>query len=254
MILESFSLKGKIGIVTGASRGLGRSMAMALAEAGANVAVVGRNLPALEEVANEMSNLGVKILPVTADVSKLQEIQDMVDKVVKEFGRVDILVNNAGTIIRMKAEDFTEDAWDKVMAVNLKGAFFCAQTVGKQMIRQRSGKIINIASLLSVIGVPNIVAYGATKGGIAQMTKCMAVEWAKYNINVNAIGPGYFRTSLTKPLQDDPVRSAQILNRIPMARWGEPDDLKGAVVFLASSASDYITGQIIFVDGGWLSG
>lgn len=254
MILESFSLKGKIGIVTGASRGLGRSMAMALAEAGADVAIVGRNLPALEEVANEMSNLGVKILPVVADVSKLQEIEEMVDRVVKEFGRIDVLVNNAGTIIRMKAEDFTEDAWDKVMAVNLKGAFFCAQTVGRQMIKQRSGKIINIASLLSAIGVPNVIAYGATKGGIAQMTKCLAVEWAKYNINVNAIGPGYFRTSLTKPLQDDPVRSAQILSRIPMARWGEPDDLKGAVVFLASSASDYITGQIIFVDGGWLSG
>lgn len=253
MILEKLSLKGKIAIVTGASRGLGRSMALGLAEAGADVAIVSRGLPDLEKVAEEIRSLGRRALPISADMSNLEDISKMVDKVQNEFNKIDILVNNAGTTIRMTVEEFTEEAWDKVIALNLKGAFFCAQAVGRVMIKQRSGKIINIASLLSAIGVPNAVAYGSAKGGISQMTKCMAVEWAKYNINVNAIGPGYFRTPLTKPLQDDPVRSAQILSRIPMQRWGDPDDLKGVVVFLASEASDYVTGQTIYVDGGWLA-
>ncbi len=253
MILEKLSLNGKIAIVTGASRGLGRSMALGLAEAGADLAIVSRGLPDLEKVAEEIRSLGRRALPISADMSNLEDIPKMVDSVLNEFGKIDILVNNAGTTIRMTAEDFTEEAWDKVIALNLKGAFFCAQAVGKVMIKQRYGKIINIASLLSAIGVPNAVAYGAAKGGISQMTKCMAVEWAKYNINVNAIGPGYFRTPLTKPLQDDPVRSSQILSRIPMQRWGEPDDLKGVVVFLASEASNYVTGQTIYVDGGWLA-
>lgn len=254
MIIDKLRLDGKIGIVTGASRGLGKSMAMGLAEAGADLAIISRGMPDLIEVAKEIEKLDRKVLPISADVSDLKQANDMVEKVLAEFGKIDILVNNAGTTVRMKVEDFTEEAWDKVMAVNLKGAFFCAQAVGKVMIKQMSGKIINTASLLSAIGVPNAVAYAATKGGIAQITKCMAVEWAKYNINVNAIAPGYFRTPLTKPLQDDPVRSAQILSRIPMQRWGDPDDLKGIVVFLASEASNYVTGQVIFVDGGWMAG
>jgi len=254
MILDKMSLSGKIAIVTGASRGLGRAMALGLAEAGADIALVSRGMSELQKVAQEIEQLGRKALSISADVSNLKDVDAMVKKVIQEFGRIDILVNNAGTTIRMTVENFTEEAWDKVTDLNLKGAFFCAQSVGKVMINQRSGKIINIASLLSVIGVPNAVAYAATKGGISQITKCMAVEWAKYNISVNAIGPGYFRTPLTKPLQEDRERSAQILSRIPMGRWGDPDDLKGIVVFLASEASNYITGQTIYVDGGWLAG
>lgn len=253
MILDEMSLTGKTAIVTGASRGLGKAMALGLAEAGADVVLVSRGMPELRAAAQEIGRLGRSALPISADVSNLKDVGAMVERVVSEFGRIDILVNNAGTTVRMPSESFTEEAWDKVIDVNLKGAFFCAQAVGKVMINQSSGKIINIASLLSVIGVPTAVAYAASKGGISQLTKTLAVEWAKYNINVNAIGPGYFRTDLTKPLQEDKDRSAQILSRIPMRRWGDPDDLKGVVVFLASEASDYITGQTIYVDGGWLA-
>ena len=192
-------------------------------------------------------------MPISIDVSNLRDVNGMVETVVDEFGRIDILVNNAGTTVRTSAEEFTEEDWDKVIDVNMKGVFFCAQAVGKVMIEQRAGKIINTASLLSVIGVPNTAAYGASKGAVSQITKTLAVEWAKYNINVNAIGPGYFRTDLTRPLQEDETRSAQITSRIPMQRWGDPDELKGAVVFLASEASDYMTGQTIYVDGGWLA-
>jgi 2-deoxy-D-gluconate 3-dehydrogenase len=253
MILDRMSLTGKAAVVTGASRGLGKAMALGLAEAGADVVLVSRRMAQLRAVAQEISQLSRIALPISADISNLRDVNDMVEMVLGEFGRIDILVNNAGTTVRMPSESFTEEAWDEVMDVNLKGAFFCAQAVGKAMIDQRAGKIINIASLLSVIGVPTAVAYAASKGGISQLTKTLAVEWAKYNINVNAIGPGYFRTDLTRPLQEDRDRSAQILSRIPMRRWGDPDDLKGVVVFLASEASDYITGQTIYVDGGWLA-
>lgn len=254
MILDKMRLTGKIAVVTGASRGLGRAMALGLAEAGADIALVSRGMERLKIVASEINQLGRKAISISADVANLDHVNAMVERTVDEFGRIDILVNNAGTTVRMSAEEFTEEAWDKVLDVNLKGAFFCAQAVGKVMIKQRSGKIINTASLLSVIGVPNTAAYGVSKGAISQMTKTLAVEWAKYNINVNAIGPGYFRTDLTKPLQDDETRSAQILSRIPMQRWGDPEELKGAVVFLASEASSYMTGQTIYVDGGWLAG
>ena len=253
MILDKMSLNGKVGIVTGASKGLGRSMALGLAEAGADLALVSRGMPDLMKIADEVKKLGRKVLPISADVSDLKQIDEVIEKVLAEFGKIDILVNNAGTTVRLNIEDFTEEAWDTVMDLNIKGAFFCAQAVGKVMIKQGKGKIINTASLLSAIGGPKTVAYAAAKGGIAQITKCMAVEWSKYNINVNAIAPGYFRTPLTQPLQDDPERSAKILSRIPMQRWGDPDDLKGVVVFLASEASDYVTGQVIFVDGGWMA-
>lgn len=253
MILDKMSLNGKVGIVTGASKGLGRSMALALAEAGADLAIVSRGIPDLTNVANEIKELGRKVLPISADMTDSKQIDGVVQKTLAEFGKIDILINNAGTTIRQNIEDVTEEAWDTVMNLNIKGAFFCAQAVGKVMIKQGKGKIINTASLLSAIGGPKAVAYAAAKGGIAQITRCMAVEWSKYNINVNAIAPGYFRTPLTQPLQDDPERSAKILSRIPMGRWGEPDDLKGIAVFLASEASDYVTGQVIFVDGGWMA-
>jgi len=253
MILDKMSLNGKVGIVTGASKGLGRSMAIGLAEAGADLAIISRGMPDLMKVVEEMKSLGRKVLPISADMTDTKQIADVVQKTLDEFGKIDILINNAGTTIRQNIEDVTEEAWDTVMNLNIRGAFFCAQAVGKVMIKQGKGKIINTASLLSAIGGPKAVAYSAAKGGIAQITKCMAVEWSKYNINVNAIAPGYFRTPLTQPLQDDPERSAKILSRIPMQRWGEPDDLKGIAVFLSSEASDYVTGQVIFVDGGWMA-
>ena len=254
MILDKLRLDGKVALVTGASRGLGRAMALGLAEAGADVAVVSRTKEALESVAEEIRALGRRGLVVRADVTDRDEGTDMVRRTMEAFGRIDILVNNAGTSFRAAAEGYPEEAWDRVMAVNLKGVFLCCQAVGRVMIVQRRGKIINIGSLLSEIGVPLTPAYAASKGGVRQLTKALAVEWAQYNIHVNAIGPGYFRTELTDALQKDEERAAWILSRTPMGRWGVPEDLKGPVVFLASDASDFITGQMLYVDGGWLAG
>jgi len=246
-------LDGKIAIVTGGSRGLGRGMALALAEAGADVVVASRTLSALKEVSQEIEDKGRKSLSVELDVCNLSSINQMVDKVLDEFGRIDILVNNAGMNIRKPAVEVTEEDWDKIVNTNLKGAFFCAQAVGKVMIKQKRGKIINIGSLTSKIALPNMAPYAATRGGILQLTKSLAVEWAKYNINVNAIAPGYFKTGQTAPLFADKKWVEETLKKIPLGRTGVVEDLGGIVVFLASEASDYITGQMIFVDGGWLA-
>jgi len=254
MILDKMRLDGKVALVTGASRGLGRGMALGLAEAGADLVVVARSLERLEGVVGEARALGRRCLPLKADVSREEEVKKMVEEALGEFGRIDILVNNAGINYREASEDYPLDEWERVLSVNLTGVFLCCREVGRVMIRQGGGKIINVASLTSVIGVKTIPAYSASKGGVAQLTKVLAVEWAKYNIQVNAIGPGYFRTDLTEPLFQDPERREWITSRIPMGRWGTPEDLKGAVVFLASEASDYITGQVLFVDGGWLAG
>ena len=254
MISDKLRLDGKVALVTGASRGLGRAMALGLAEAGADVAVVSRTKKALNALVEEIRALGRRGLSIRADVTDRDEVEELVRRTMEAFGRIDILVNNAGTIFRAAAEEYPEEAWDRVMAVNLKGVFLCCQAVGKVMIAQRRGKIINIGSLLSEIGVPLIPAYTASKGGVRQLTKALAVEWAQYNIHVNAIGPGYFRTELTDALQKDEERAAWILSRTPMGRWGVPEDLKGPVVFLASDASNFITGQMLYVDGGWLAG
>jgi len=253
MSLDLFNLKGKTAIVTGASKGIGKGLARALASAGANLVLVGRNEGLLREVAHQTDKLGVKVIFVKTDITKEKEILFAVEKSLKEFSKIDILVNCAGVMIRGSVEDITESDWDTLFSINLKGTFLFSKAVGKIMINQKKGKIINISSLSSVVGGENIPAYSSSKGGVAQLTKAMAVGWAKHNINVNAIGPGFFKTNMTKDLFNDLKIKEKILNRIPMRRWGDPmKDLSGAVIFLSSSASDYITGQTIFVDGGYL--
>ena len=253
MILEKMSLKGKAGIVTGASRGLGKGIAIGLAQAGADLAVTSRELKIIEKVAEEIKSWGGKVLPLQVDVARKEDIDIMVEKTMGKFGKIDFLFNNAGRITRVPSEDFSEEDWDEELNVNLKGTFLCCQAVGRVMIKQKRGKIVNISSIGSFIGGKNISAYVASKGGVSQLTKSLASDWAKYNIRVNAIGPGYFETDLTEPLRKDPKRFSAINTRIPLGRWGKPEDLAGIAVFLASDASDYITGQTIFVDGGWLA-
>lgn len=254
MILELFKLDGDVAIVTGGGRGLGRAMALGLAEAGADVVVAGRNLRNLEQVVKEIEGHRRRALAVQTDVSKPGELQRLVEETLATFDQIDILVNNAGTTHRAPAEEFPVAEWDRVMDVNLKSVFLLCQLVGRQMIKQGGGRIINVASLASEIGLSLIPSYVASKSGVSGLTRALAVEWAKYNIRVNAIGPGYFKTDLTKGLENHPDRGPKIRLRIPMQRWGQPEELKGTVVFLASRASDYITGQTIYVDGGWLAG
>ena len=253
MVLEKFSLKGKTAVVIGASRGLGQGMARALAEAGADLALVARTISSLDELAEEVRGLNRKCLILPNDVSKASEIQIMVNRVIEAFGKIDILINSQGTQVRKPAFEMTEQDWDGLMSVNLKSVFFSCQAVGREMTKQGKGKIINIASLTSVIGLPNISIYGASKGGVAQLTKALAVEWAPHHINVNAVLPGYYKTALTEDLFKNEEKAKWVLSRIPLGRTGLPEDLAGTVVFLSSEASDYITGQIIPVDGGWLS-
>lgn len=253
MILDKFSLEGKTGIVTGASRGLGRGIATALAQAGADLVIVSRTKSVLEKTAKEIREFGYRVIPVVADVSKKEDIQALVDRAMEEFGEIGFLFNNAGIIHRCPSENYLEKDWDDVINVNLKAVFLCSQMVGRIMIKQGGGKIINTSSLIAVGGGKTIPAYAASKGGVAQLTKAMANDWAKYNIKVNAIGPGYFITDQTEPLRKDKNRYKELSDRIPLGRWGNPEDLGGVAVFLASEASDYITGQTIWVDGGWLS-
>jgi 2-deoxy-D-gluconate 3-dehydrogenase len=246
-----FDLSGRVAIVTGANTGIGQGIAIALAEAGADVALVGRT-PA-EETAEEVRRAGRKAAIVHADLSTIAPVQGVVQRTTAELGGVDILVNNAGIIRRADALDFSEEDWDAVIDTNLKSVFFLSQTVARHMVEQGRGKIINIASMLSFQGGIRVPSYTASKSGVAGLTKLLANEWAAKGINVNAIAPGYIATSNTAALQDDEVRNRQILERIPAGRWGKPSDLAGAAVFLASDASDYVHGHILAVDGGWLA-
>lgn len=253
--LESlFSLKGQVAIVTGGGRGLGRGMALALGSAGAEIALISRTEAELNAVVQEIRQVGGKAEAYPADVSKVADIIDIVHSIHSAKGRIDILINNAGFIIRKPALEFTLEDWEHQVDVNLKAAYFIAQAAGKVMKEQSRGKIINIASLFSFLGIQNAPAYGITRGGILSMTRSLALEWAKYHINVNAIAPGYYKTRQTAPLFSDEKRREWVLSRIPWGRAGLPEDLAGAVVFLASPASDYMTGQVIIVDGGWLAG
>jgi 2-deoxy-D-gluconate 3-dehydrogenase len=252
MILDHFKLDGKVALVTGSSTGLGAAMAVALAEAGADVVCHG-NTKQPKATCERIRQLNKRALAVTGDLAKRETPSAIVDATLSEFDKIDILINNAGTIRRSPAVDYKEEDWTTVLEVNLSSVFRLSQIVGKQMIeRGAAGKIINVASLLSFQGGITVPAYAASKGGVAQLTKALANEWAKYNINVNAIAPGYMRTDNTAALQADETRNRQILERIPAGRWGEPEDLAGAAVFLASSASDYLHGHILVVDGGWM--
>ncbi len=252
MILERFSLKGKTALVTGSSRGLGAGIALALAEAGANLAIHGsRTIP---EVTQQMlSQLGASQFAVVGDVRDASVCSRLIEQVVQHFGAIDILVNNAGTIRRAPAVEHSEEDWQAVIDTNLTSLFRLTKHAGKHMLAQGSGKVINIASVLTVQGGVFVPSYAAAKGGVGQLTKAFANEWAAQGVNVNAIAPGYMATDNTAALRANPERSRQIMERIPAQRWGCPDDLAGAVVFLASSASDYVHGHILAVDGGWLS-
>ncbi len=246
-----FNLQGKSAIVTGASTGLGRGMTLALAAAGAEVLLVDRAMR--EETAAEVAAKGHRVASLVADVAQTGAAKEIAQTAIHEFGKIDILVNNAGIIRRAPAIDSTAEVWDEVMAVNAKATFLLAQAAARDMMKRRSGKIINIASLLSFQGGVLVPAYAASKGAVAQVTKALANEWAQYGINVNAIAPGYMETDNTKALREDPVRARAICDRIPAGRWGTPADLAGVVVFLASPASDYVHGHVLVVDGGWLA-
>lgn len=247
-----FNLDGKVALVTGANTGLGQAMAVALAAAGASVALVGRSAP--DETEKLIDNAGGKSAIIMADLSQAKVAAGVVQQAEEALGPVDILVNNAGIIRREDALDFGEDDWDAVMATNLKVPFFLAQAAAKSMVAgKRGGKIINVASLLSLQGGIRVASYTASKSGLAGLTRLLANEWAGHEINVNAIVPGYFATNNTEALRNDKDRNRQILERIPAGRWGDPDDLAGAVIFLASSASDYVSGTLLPVDGGWLA-
>jgi len=254
VILDEFRLDGDTALVTGASRGLGRAMAAALAEAGADVAVTARSADALEHTARIIRQAGREALVFPADVEDHAALRSLVAAVRDRFGKIDILVNNAGTTARHRAEDFPLDQWRRVIDVNLTSVFYLTNLVVRSMKQTGGGRIINMASLLSEIGVPLVPPYTASKGAVRQLTKAWAVEWAKYDIRVNAIGPGYMRTEMTEPLYRDEKRHKIVMDRVAIKRWGTPEDLKGAVVFLASRASRYVTGHILYVDGGWLAG
>ena len=254
MGLELFDLHGKVALVTGASRGLGQGMAVALAEAGADIAGLDRT-PDCDETCALVEALGRRFLNLSVDLlaASVDDLRASVQQVVDGLGRLDILVNNAGIIRRAPAMDYSEEDWDMVMDINLRAAFFLTQAAARVMREQGGGKVINVASMLSFQGGILAPSYTASKSGIAGLTRALANEWAGYNINVNAIAPGYMATDNTAPLRADAARSESILARIPAGRWGTPADLKGIVILLASEAGAYMNGAIVPVDGGWLA-
>ena len=246
-----FDLTGKTAVVTGSSTGLGKGMAIGLAEAGAELLLV--DYVTSVETLNEIKKMNRKAEELVVNLMEKDSPKKVIEKAISVFGKVDILVNNAGIIRRTPAVEFSEKDWDEVMYLNSKVPFLLSQEAAKDMMKRKHGKIINTASLLSFQGGILVPSYSASKGAVAQLTKALGNEWAKYGLNINAIAPGYMATNNTKALREDPVRSKAILDRIPAERWGTPEDLKGVVVFLASSASDYVNGHVLVVDGGWLA-
>jgi len=249
-----FDLSGKVAIVTGASRGLGQYFATALAQAGADLVITSRKLSALTEFKREIESLGRKALPVQLDVLSQSDIDNMVRLAVKEYGKIDILVNNAGMNIRKPSTEVTCQDWDAVLDTNLKGSFFCAQAAAKEMIKRKYGRIINIGSCTCVFGMEGIAAYSASRGAILSMTRGLAAEWGKYGVTVNVLAPGWFKTAQNAVLYENKDWVDYITSRVPLNRVGQPHDLDGAVVFLASDASEYITGQMLLIDGGFTTG
>jgi 2-deoxy-D-gluconate 3-dehydrogenase len=251
MKFPDFRLTDKIAIVTGASTGIGYGTALALANAGADVVVTSRSVDRAEPVTAEIREMGRASLPLALEVTSLDSIEAMVQATLERFGRIDILVNNAGINIPEPALDVTEEHWDRVLDINLKGLFFCAQAVGRVMVAQGSGKIINISSQMGFVGGRLRAAYCSSKGGVVQLTKVLAIEWSKLGVNINGVAPTFLKTPFTAPMFENEAFREEVLSNIPLGRIGEVDDVLGAVVFLASSAADLVTGHTILVDGGW---
>jgi len=253
MTVDAFRLDGKVALVTGAARGLGQGMAVGLAEAGADIVGIDIISP-LEETRSKIESRGRRFVEIQADLSRTEDIERILTTARNELGGFDILLNNAGIIRRHPAHEFPAEEWDAVMNVNLRSLFFLTQAFGKALIEEgRGGKVINVCSMLSFSGGILVAPYTASKSAVAGLTRLLGNEWAPHGINVNGIAPGYMATDNTAPLRADPERNKEILSRVPMNRWGTPEDLAGAVVYLASSASDYVTGTILRIDGGWLT-
>jgi NAD(P)-dependent dehydrogenase (short-subunit alcohol dehydrogenase family) len=252
--VSAFDLTGKVAIVTGASRGLGHTFARALARAGADLVITSRRLESLKPFQEEVESLGRRAVSLELDVRSEDSIRTMVSDAARAYPRLDILVNNAGCNVRKKAVDVTWDDWNLILDTNLRGAFFVAQSVAKEMIPQGRGRIINIGSLTSVMGAAGLGPYGASRGGIRQLTMSLADDWGPHGITVNCLAPGWFKTDQNKVMYDDPEWVASLVDRIPVRRPGRPSDLEGPIVFLASDASEYITGQTLLVDGGMSTG
>lgn len=253
MGLKQFSLEGKVAMVTGSSKGLGEAAAMALAKVGADVAVCGRNRADIDRVVDRLKATGSRAAGFVLEVTSTDTVQAGVETILDHFGKVDILLNNAGTNYRVPVLEFPEEEWDRVINTNLKGYYLVAKAVVPQMIEHGYGKVINMSSILGRIGIINQLAYASAKGGVDQMTKIMAIEWAKLGVRVNAIAPTYFETDMVKQIRNDKERFDFINARTPMGRWGHLKEIEGLVIFLASPASDFITGQSIAIDGGWTS-
>ncbi|HHT9134511.1 MAG TPA: SDR family NAD(P)-dependent oxidoreductase [Candidatus Avalokitesvara rifleensis] len=249
--MELFELRGRVALVTGASKGLGKSMAMALGEAGADIVMVARGPVKLAEAEKEVADMGVRTLTVAADVTIPEDVDKMVSQALAKFGKIDILVNNVGTYVGKPIEESTTEDWFNLINTNLTSTYLCCRAVGKHMMERQRGKVVNMAAAIGALGARNSSAYCASKGGVIQLTRALAVEWAKYHITVNAIAPGTMETEITAKMLEDPKVRKALEGKIPMNRIGQPSDLAGTVIFLSASGSDYITGQTIFVDGGF---
>jgi len=252
MKLPTLSLQGKTAVVTGCNQGLGHGLALAVAAAGANVVLVDRNTSHLEALSSEIKSMGLGTLICATDITREDSVIEMVQSVLNTFDSIEILVNNAGIAHRVAAVETTFDQWQQTIDVNLTGVFLCGREIGKAMIRQKKGKIVNIASINSAVARPNLSAYGASKSAVTQLTRCWALEWATHNINVNAVAPSFVMTEMTRDLFADPDVRKQLLERVPLGRIGTVEDIAAAVLFLACETSNYITGHTLFVDGGWV--